>query len=428
MTAPLTPTKLPISEHPCFDEAAAARTARVHLPVAPKCNVQCNYCNRKFDCVSESRPGVSSQVLTPEEALGYVDAVRADLPNLAVVGIAGPGDPFANADKTLRTFELVKAKHPDLLLCVSSNGLELAHHLDAVAELDISHVTITMNTTDPEVGGHIYKWVRDNKQIYRGREAGELVLERQLASIAGLKQRGVTVKINTILIPGVTDDGIAEVARVAAELGADTMNNIPLYPVEGTLFGTLTEPTTEQIAKAHTDTKAHINLMAHCQRCRADAVGLLGEVHSQQAIDRLMAAKNPPKHRPNIAVVSQEGFLVNQHLGGANEILIYENANINGHITPHLIERRPTPAAGGGAGRWAMLAGILSDCKALICNQIGETPRQVLISTGLSVYESDGLISEAVTDVFAGNQPRRALPPRDCKTSCSGPGTECAQP
>ena len=425
MTAPLTPTKLPISEHPCFDEAAAARTARVHLPVAPKCNVQCNYCNRKFDCVSESRPGVSSDLLTPEEALRYVDAVRADLPNLAVVGIAGPGDPFANADKTLHTFELVKAKHPDLLLCVSSNGLELANHLDAVAELDISHVTITMNTTDPEVGGQIYKWVRDNKQIYRGREAGELVLERQLASIAGLKQRGVTVKINTILIPGVTDSGIAEVARVAAELGADTMNNIPLYPVEGTLFGSLTEPTTEQIAKAHLDTKQHINLMAHCQRCRADAVGLLGDTHNQTAIDRLMAAKAPAKHRPNIAVVSQEGFLINQHLGGADEILIYENANIDGHITPHLIERRPTPAAGGGAGRWAMLAGILSDCKALICNQIGETPRQVLTSSGLSVYESDGLISEAVTDVFAGNQPRRALPPRDCKTSCSGPGTGC---
>ena len=425
MTAPLTPTKLPISEHPCFDEAAAARTARVHLPVAPKCNVQCNYCNRKFDCVSESRPGVSSQVLTPEEALRYVDAVRADLPNLAVVGIAGPGDPFANADKTLHTFELIKAKHPDLLLCVSSNGLELANHLDAVAELDISHVTITMNTTDPDIGGHIYKWVRDNKQIYRGREAGELVLERQLASIAGLKQRGVTVKINTILIPGITDDGIAEVARVAAELGADTMNNIPLYPVEGTLFGTLTEPTTEQITKAHLDTKAHINLMAHCQRCRADAVGLLTDTHNQTAIDRLMAAKTPAKERPNIAVVSQEGFLVNQHLGGANEILIYENANINGHITPHLIERRPTPAAGGGAGRWAMLAGILNDCKALICNQIGQTPRQVLISSGLNVYESDGLISEAVTDVFNGNQPRRALPPRDCKTSCSGPGTGC---
>ncbi len=138
------PAKLSTSEHPCFDEDARSRTARVHLPVAPRCNVQCNYCNRKFDCVSESRPGVSSTVLSPEEAADYVDRVRAEVPNLAVVGIAGPGDPFANADKTLASLALVKERHPDLLLCVSSNGLEVPPHLDAIAELGISHVTITM--------------------------------------------------------------------------------------------------------------------------------------------------------------------------------------------------------------------------------------------------------------------------------------------
>ena len=53
------------SAHPCFDKEARHKNARVHLPVAPKCNIQCNYCNRKFDCVNESRPGVTSSVLTP---------------------------------------------------------------------------------------------------------------------------------------------------------------------------------------------------------------------------------------------------------------------------------------------------------------------------------------------------------------------------
>jgi nitrogen fixation protein NifB len=422
---PLTPTKVLSTDHPCFDEAARARTARVHLPVAPRCNVQCNYCNRKFDCVSESRPGVSSTVLTPEEAADYVDLVRRDLPNLAVVGIAGPGDPFANVDKTLRTFELVKARHPDLLLCVSSNGLELAHHLDEVAELGVSHVTVTMNTVDPDVGGKIYRWVRDGREIYRGREAGELLLSRQLESIKGLKERGVTVKINTILVPGVTLEGIGEVAKVVAELGADTMNNLPLYPVEGTPFGELRAPTPEEIGTARRDSEGFIQQMTHCQRCRADAVGILGEEHGEEAINRLMAAKAAPKERPYIAVCSQEGFLVNQHLGGADFLMIYENANIDGHITPRLIDKRPTPTAGGGAGRWAMLAGIMSDCKALICHQIGETPRMVLTGSGVSVHESDGLISEAVTDVFAGRSPRRALPARDCATDCSGSGTGC---
>lgn len=424
-SGPRTPTRLAPSEHPCFDEDARARTARVHLPVAPRCNAQCNYCNRKFDCVSESRPGVSSAILTPEEASRYVDLVRGEVPNLAVVGIAGPGDPFANSTKTLRTFELVKAKHPDLLLCVSSNGLELPAHLDQIAELGISHVTITMNTVDPEVGGQIYRWVRDGRQIYRGREAGELLLARQIESISGLKDRGVTVKINTILVPGVTLDGIAAVAELASELGADTMNNLPLVPVDGTPFGELRAPRADEIAKARSDSEGFIPQMTHCQRCRADAVGILGDEHGQQAIDRLFAAKAGPKQRPYIAVCSQEGYLVNQHLGGADYLLIYENANVEGQNTARLIDKRRTPPPGGGAGRWAMLAGMMSDCKALICHQLGETPRMVLRGAGMNVYESDGLICEAVTDVFAGRDPRRALPPRDCATDCSGPGTGC---
>lgn len=45
--------------HPCFNAGARHRVGRIHLPVAPKCNMQCNYCNRDFECVNESRPGVS---------------------------------------------------------------------------------------------------------------------------------------------------------------------------------------------------------------------------------------------------------------------------------------------------------------------------------------------------------------------------------
>jgi len=37
--------------------------------VAPKCNILCNYCNRKYDCINESRPGVASAVLKPRRAI-----------------------------------------------------------------------------------------------------------------------------------------------------------------------------------------------------------------------------------------------------------------------------------------------------------------------------------------------------------------------
>jgi MoaA/NifB/PqqE/SkfB family radical SAM enzyme len=57
--------------HPCFDVTAKHTNARVHLPVAPKCNMLCNYCSRKYDCVNESSPGVTSAILTPQQAAEY---------------------------------------------------------------------------------------------------------------------------------------------------------------------------------------------------------------------------------------------------------------------------------------------------------------------------------------------------------------------
>ena len=42
------------TRHPCFDADARHQFGRVHLPVAPACNVQCNFCDRKYDCPNES--------------------------------------------------------------------------------------------------------------------------------------------------------------------------------------------------------------------------------------------------------------------------------------------------------------------------------------------------------------------------------------
>ena len=64
-----------IQEHPCFSEKACHAFGRCHLPVAPKCNIQCNYCVRDFDCVNESRPGVTTKVLSPDEAVAMVKLV-----------------------------------------------------------------------------------------------------------------------------------------------------------------------------------------------------------------------------------------------------------------------------------------------------------------------------------------------------------------
>ena len=122
-------TKLDINRHPCFNAEVKGECGRLHLPVAPKCNILCNYCNRKFDCVNESRPGVSSALLSPHQAVSYMEQVLAKEPRITVAGIAGPGDPFANPRETMKTIRLVRERFPEILLCLASNGLGLLPYL-----------------------------------------------------------------------------------------------------------------------------------------------------------------------------------------------------------------------------------------------------------------------------------------------------------
>ena len=129
--------RLDLARHPCFNKDAKHHFGRLHLPVAPKCNIKCNYCDRKYDCVNESRPGVTSAVLTPGQALRYVERVMEKEASISVVGIAGPGDPLANPAETLETLRLIREKFPSMLLCLASNGLALPNYLDDLAIPDL---------------------------------------------------------------------------------------------------------------------------------------------------------------------------------------------------------------------------------------------------------------------------------------------------
>ncbi|HOK28485.1 MAG TPA: radical SAM protein, partial [Methanomassiliicoccaceae archaeon] len=133
-----------LDTHPCYNECAHRKFARMHIPIAPRCNIQCNYCDRRYDCSNESRPGVTSEVLTPEEAVEKIRYVLTKVPYLSVIGIAGPGDPLAN-EETFRALELVGKEFPQLTLCLSTNGLALPEKVDRLKELGVRFLTVTMN-------------------------------------------------------------------------------------------------------------------------------------------------------------------------------------------------------------------------------------------------------------------------------------------
>ncbi|MBI4644938.1 MAG: radical SAM protein [Deltaproteobacteria bacterium] len=264
-----------LSKHPCFNAAARRHWGRVHLPVAPGCNINCAYCQAKTDCVHESRPGVTSALLDPFEAAAFFHEIKARQPEVSVAGIAGPGDPFFAPELTLKTLEYLRASYPDLLLCVSSNGLNLVDHIEALVDLGVDFVTVTVNAMAPEILQRIVSRVRLNGRSKHGYEAAGLLLDRQLTAISRLKARKINVKVNTVVIPGVNDRHVEALASRLAPLGVDLMNLIPLIPVPGTPMAGYSNPSPTDMARLRAVAGSFIPQMQHCVRCRADAAGLL---------------------------------------------------------------------------------------------------------------------------------------------------------
>lgn len=417
---------LDTSKHPCFNKEAAKTYGRVHLPVAPACNVQCNYCNRDYDCVNESRPGVTSSILTPGQASWFFDEISSEIP-ISVAGIAGPGDPFANSEQTLKTMRLIRQSHPEVILCVSTNGLNVLPSVNDLAEIGVSHVTITINSINADIGAKIYKWIKVGKRIFRGVEGANLLLENQLAAIASLKDHGIIVKVNSIIIPGINDHHIVDISKDMAKRGVDIFNCIPMIPVAGTAFSDLEEPGHDIMFDIKKRAGAFLPQMRHCQRCRADAVGKLTDKDTGKWRNLIKEASSmsifPKEYRPYVAVASREGYLINQHLGEASSLAIYEKVNDG----IKLKERRITPRTGKGDNRWENLADSFSDCRAVIVNGIGAKPRKILEEKGMKVFQVEGFLDDAVNKIYNG----QSLVPmlcrsKECGVTCQGTGGGCS--
>jgi nitrogen fixation protein NifB len=286
-----------------------------------------------------------------------------------------------------------------MLLCVATNGLNAPDYIADLAEIGGTHITITVNAVDPEIGAQIYAWVRDGKKILRETAGAELLLERQIEAIGLCKAHGLTVKINSILIPGVNDHHIVDIAQKVSELGADLFNCIGMCSVPGTLFEEIAEPQRELVESVRNEARQYMPQMSHCTRCRADAVGCLGDKIPGAAIRLLREAAagpiNPGEERPYVAVASMEGLLVNEHLGQAKHLWIFKPSDEGFE----LVETRQTPP-GGGEMRWRQLAGVLRDCRAVLTAAAGDKPVQALKQAGIRVGIVEGLIERSLEIIY----------------------------
>ncbi len=261
-----------VKQHPCFSAEAHYKNGRIHLPVSPDCNIRCKFCVRSFNR-TENRPGVAQGIISPEKAAEILEKAIALCPELAVVGIAGPGDTLATPH-AIKTFALAYEQHPELLMCLSTNGLLLERYAKKLFEVGVKTVTVTVNAVDPDILKEICACIILDGVTYTGRDAAERLIAAQQRGIAAAVELGMAVKVNTVLIPGVNDAHIAEIARTVAGLGALMYNIIPIIP-QGA-FAHVAPPDCVTLNAAREAAEPYITVFRHCKHCRADACGVPG--------------------------------------------------------------------------------------------------------------------------------------------------------
>ncbi len=404
-----------LKTHPCYNEEAHRKYARMHIPVAPKCNIQCNYCSRKYDCCNESRPGVTSAVLTPQQASVKIGEVLKKIPELKVIGIAGPGDPLAN-EETFEVLELIQKTYPELTPCISTNGLALPEYAERLYSLGVRFVTVTINTDSPEIGAKIYSSVLWKGKNHTGIEGAEILLENQLEGIRKCCEMGMIVKANIVMIPGINTDNIPELVKNLRSLGIYIINILPLIPVQGTKFGDRRGPTPSERKELMDRCSLDAKMMRHCRQCRADAIGLLGEDRSAEFSGCGYGSGNgcgpseninnmvrfDPERKFTIAVASDGKKNIDAGFGNAERFLVYsyEKGNIiflrevrTDGLNDHL-------SGTSHKEHIENIVNLLDDCDIIIVKEIGDLPRSIIEKRGKKIQISSALVRDAISSLI----------------------------
>jgi nitrogen fixation protein NifB len=234
--------------------------------------MQCRFCKQSYSNETEDRPGVSRLIVRPQHAPGLVKRALELCPDLRVVGIAGPGESLATS-RAIDALTLIHNYFPDLILCLSTNGLRLEERADELASIGVKTISVTVNAVDPNILPLLCRgFLVDGWQ--RGPEAAAIFIAAQLRGIKKASELGLIVKVNAVLVPGVNDHHIKDIARAVYERGAGIMNIIPLIPQHE--LAHIPAPNCQELEKARIDAGEYLDIFRHCQHCRADACGIPG--------------------------------------------------------------------------------------------------------------------------------------------------------
>jgi MoaA/NifB/PqqE/SkfB family radical SAM enzyme len=342
-------------------------------------------------------------VQSPQQALERFKAAKLIMPNIAVAGIAGPGDALANIRAVLETLSLIRAVDGETTFCVSTNGLLLPKYAADLKAAGISHLTVTINAVQPQTARRIYRYVDYEGERLTGLKAAALLLQNQFEGLRAAAALGITCKVNIVYIKDLNEEEIPRIVPAAREAGAVLCNIMQMIPVRGTLFESLPLVSRAGLDEVRRRCEPILPQMYHCRQCRADAAGLLGQDLSLDAglcpePEALPGTRADPVR---VAVATKSGVRVDQHFGHAEAFRVYEYAG----GTVRFVENRPVPAYCRSSGECGLrtdridaIIETIADCAAVLSLRIGELPRAALAERGIRPVMHYDFIETAVRE------------------------------
>jgi len=350
------------------------------LPVAPRVNARIRF--------SSTNPAPVRHI-SPQEALEQVTTLLEQGTAIERIGISGPGDPLAFIEPTLEALTLIHERFPAIPLSIKTLGIGGEMYADRLFKAGVSHADLIINGVTEDILEKLYAWIRPGFKTIRLPDAAKILLAEQKKAVRAFKDAGMSVSIITTVYPENNADQVESIARLTAELGADSMVLIPYLPEEGAEMNL--EPPDQALMNRLL--KSASRYLAVSEQEPATCSGTDQEI--------VAGLPKPTKQRPNVAVVSSDGIDVDLHLGEAIRMLIY-GPREDGLAC--LLESRPAPEPGGGGSRWEALAGVLPDCFALLAASAGDNPRKILGQHGIKVLITDDTIEGTVDALYGGGR------------------------
>lgn len=97
-----------------------------------------------------------------------------------------------------------------------------------------------------------------------------------------------------------------------------------------------------------------------------------------------------------IAVASTDGKVIDLHFGDANRFLIFELEEGEGKFQ-EMREKTSIPL-NNHQERWVASIDLINDCKAVLCNKIGDEPTIELRKLGIKPIQLDCDVKDAIEE------------------------------